>query len=333
MRFDVFVDFLEQNDIDFRQGSQRILLRECFECGYDKFKTSFRPPDDDEDVKALWGKCFKCGASFSSYRYLIDLGLSSSSVKKLHNFDEVRTPEVAANFGALLAEDDAAKSTKKAETYRPSSIELDGLFSIGSWLEHPAAKYAIQRGIPQDLFKHVMIDPVTNSVVFLCWEGDKVVGWQKRFVRPPRPNFKTQNPPADVFKKSMHVIEYPNDGPVAVVEGPFTGISGWHFGYHSIVTFGSSLSGEQLKKIEEIARRTGKPVYVAFDLDPAGFRGYFKIKNYMERRGIEVKRLRPEAGNDLNDSWAEGKGAEVIENDPYDSTVPVLDIFSEIYSG
>lgn len=332
MNLEELKSFLDQEDVAYKDVGNRILLAECFECGYTKYKTSFRNPE--KEGKVLWGKCFRCESSFSSYSYLLEMGFSKEAVKKLHNFKAATTSDRSEDFMSLLDEEERRReATNPKETYVPKGVSIADFFPIGSWADHPASKYAVKRGVPEDLYRHVMMDPISNSVVFLCWEKDRIVGWQKRFVRPPRPNFKTQNPPADQFKKSMHVIEYENDGPVVVCEGPFTGIAAWRLGYHAIVTFGSAVSKTQLERIHEVVKRTGKPLYVSFDLDAAGFKGFFKIKNYFERRDIEAKRIQPEEGNDLNDSWQAGKAAKVIEDDPYDSTVPVLDIFGDIYRG
>lgn len=336
MRFEDFQKFLDEHEVSYKDVGNRILLQECFECGYTKYKTSFRP--SEKESRVLWGRCFKCDASFSSYRYLVDLGFDPKVVRALHNFDTFQSTDDGrgdtAEFLAVLQLDEEKHETAASkQEYRPAGVSVEGMFSLDGWPEHPAAQYAKSRGVPSGLNRHIRIDPVANAVVFLCWEGDKIVGWQKRFVNPPRPNFKTQNPPADQFKKSMHVMEYPNAGPIAVCEGGFSGVSAWCFGYHAIVTFGSAISKAQLEKIEAIAVHTGKPIYVSFDLDPAGFKGFFKIKNYFERRGVPVQRLEPEVGNDLNDSWQAGRRGRVVEDDPYDSSVPVLDVFSDIYRG
>lgn len=330
MKVDKLISFLEDNDVEYKDAGERIYLQHCYECGNGKWKVSFQ--DTNKEFKVIYGRCFRCGAEFSTFRYLLDVGFSIEAVKGLHNFEHLSKEKAEAEFIDLLEMDDKLRevSSEKVE-YAPKGMAIPELFRISSWPKHPASLYAIKRGVPPELFDDIMIDPKTNSVAFLCRQNGSILGWQKRFVSPPTPNFKTMNPPADQFKKSMHVIEYPNSGPIAICEGPFTGVAAWHFGYHAIVTFGSAVSKAQIKRISEIVKETRKEVFVSFDLDPAGFRGFFKIKNYFTRREVEVKRLRPETGNDLNDSWKEGKRAMVVENDPYDSTVPVLEIFSEFY--
>lgn len=330
MDLDILKDFMDTHGVDFKEAGERIYLKECFECGNSKWKVSFRDPSN-EKYKSLWGICFRCSATFSTYSYLIDLGFDRKSVKDAHGFGSVMQESGDVDFTSLLIQEDAVKEKAAKAPYRPGRIDISGYFSIDSWPKHPASIYARARGVQEGLDRHILTDPETNSVVFLCIEDNVVVGWQKRFVNPFPSNFKTLNPPADIFKKSQHVIEYPNHGPIVVCEGPFTGVAAWNFGYHALVTFGSGVSMEQIQKIGTVAERTGKPIYVSFDLDAAGYRGFFKIKNYFNRRDVEVLRLVPETGNDLNDSWQAGTGASLVHDDGWDSTVPILDVFGDIY--
>jgi len=323
-------DFLEQEDVEYKDAGERIYLKECFECGNGKWKVSFKEPRNDRH-RAIWGICFRCSATFSSYRYLVDLGFSRENIKELHGFDVATPTEELIQFAEVIVEGNADKNIDTSDPRPAQVIDTSRFISIKSWPNHPASLYAKRRGVPEALYPHVMIDPDVNAVVFLCIEDGKPIGWQKRFVNPYPESFKTLNPPADVFKKSQHIIEYPNSGSIVVCEGPFTGVAAWNYGYHAIVTFGSGISLEQIAKIEEIATTTKKSIYVSFDLDAAGFKGFFKIKNYFNRRGVDVLRLYPNSGNDLNDAWMSESGVTVDVEESWDSSVPVLDIFSEVY--
>jgi DNA primase len=131
------------------------------------------------------------------------------------------------------------------------------------------------------------------------------------------------------FKKTQHILEFPGAGDIMVCEGPFTGLSAWHFGFHAVVTFGSGVSEQQLALIAALARKTGKRVGVAFDEDKAGRKGYRTVKLGMYHEKIPTFRIRPETGNDLNDSWKAGKGIRRIADSKEDITIPELELPEE----
>jgi hypothetical protein len=185
------------------------------------------------------------------------------------------------------------------------------------------AKYAISRGVPPALYDKVLVDYKGGSIVFPVMEGNRCVGYQKRLLMPGDPKRKAHTPPG--FEKGKHILEYPNSGDIAVVEGPFTAISAYCFGFHAVCTFGAGVSQQQLEKIEELATTSGKSVAVGYDLDDAGLKGLYKIVNYLSNRGVPTVRIIPTVGNDLNDSFMSGNGYRIEQlGEEIDTSIPML---------
>jgi hypothetical protein len=193
---------------------------------------------------------------------------------------------------------------------------------VGQFPEHPAAKYAIKRGWTPDQTQNILLDYMGSSVVFVVRDGGRVVGFQKRFLNPRDPSLKTLS--SRGFQKRKYVLEYPNKGDICVCEGPFTALAAWHYGYHGICTFGSNVGEEQIEKIAKLAQEGRRKVAVAFDLDDSGYKGYRRVSLSLLWRDIETYRVRPERGNDLNDSWMAGSGIVRLPEDNEDVSIPGL---------
>jgi len=309
-----FIAFLDKAGIRYKEKSKAISLQDCPSCGSETFKVDLYK-DEEKDWNKLYGKCHKCQEEFDSYGYLIDIGQDRVAVKALHNFAG-KAPE---NFDTLDILGEVAREKAEPPKFTPTIHSVDHLTSIGVWGKHPASKYATSRGVTPELFDDIMIDHRVNAVAFLCREKGDVVGYQYRLVKPEDPSAKSWNPPS--FKKNHHVLHWKNSGPIAICEGPFTAVAAYNFGFEAICTFGAAVSIRQMDLIYNIIKESNKETYVAFDKDAAGVSGYFALKRSL--KGINVERILPEVGNDLNDSWDKGKGW-VKDDSNLDFTIPVL---------
>ena len=75
-----------------------------------------------------------------------------------------------------------------------------------------------------------------------------------------------------------------------------------------------------------------KKVAIAFDLDQAGRKGYMNIRNYMFHNDIRSYRVKPEYGNDLNDSWVAGMGLTVLGENESDAVLDRLNLPFPIFN-
>lgn len=324
-----FFDFLDDNGIAHKEQGRSIVLQSCPSCNSNNWKVALIRHRDSER-KRFYGKCYRNDCRWNSYDYLIAMGIDKDEVRELHGYGATKA-DPDDELLDFLADLMPPERIPKPE-YKPQKVSTEKFFHIEDWPDHPAAKYAISRGYVSKLHDQIMIDPETNSVVFLCKENNIVCGWQKRFVVPFNPKMKTLNPSSDIWQKSKHVVEYAGPGDLCIVEGPSTCMSAQAFGFHGVCTFGSAISQRQLELVLQISIRTGKNIAVAFDTDFAGVCGYYRIKNYMARRNIDVYRIKPEIGNDLNDSWKAGKKYLIVEDQDDNSLMPPLaGIFEELY--
>lgn len=321
MKPDDFTAFLDQNDIEYTLNEQSIILAESPCCGGHRKIYLYR---EDVQDKPLFGKCMKCDTTWSSRSYLTELGFEHGAVDALHGTTDFRTAELGVQTVMAF---DLLKNTPPVKLKPQEKIfDITQYYKVTDMPDSSPAKYAKLRGWTEAQADDILIDIFAQAVVFVCREDGKVVGTQSRFLRPPFPHMKVKS--AAGFKKTQHILEFPNDGDILICEGPFTALSAWHYGYHGICTFGSGVSERQIQRIADLADRTGKKVGVAFDLDKAGKKGYRVIRMGMYWRKIPTFRVRPEVGNDLNDSWKAGKGVVLIPEDG-DVMIPDLDIPEE----
>jgi len=326
MLVDDFVNFLDHNDIGYTTNDQSIIFSEAPCCGGINKIYLFK--NDSDPGQPFFGKCMKCDQPWNSFTYLSELGHELKELDILHGSTDLKDMELGV---ATSMEFDLLKSgPKKAEEI--VDFDLGFFVPLAEKPNHPASKYAISRGWTTQQSDSILVDLFTNSVVFVVrdLENGKVMGYQRRFLVPPRPEMKVKS--AKGFKKTQHIMEFPGSGDILVCEGPFTALSAWHYGYHAVCTFGAGVSERQIALIIALARKTGKKVGVAFDLDKAGRKGYRVVRLGMYWEKIPTYQVRPETGNDLNDSWKAKKGLVILPSMKDDITVPELELPEEGFS-
>jgi hypothetical protein len=305
---DKILDICARNGLEVQFISSRFRFHECPFCGDIKWKVWLYENTHDDSVA---GKCFKCDKKFSLYQLLEKIGLPQTELNEIcskrktdadNDFDFTLTPllDVAeAKIGILHGE------WQRMPSWRYWDIE-DKQY-------HPASLYATSRGIQPALYPEIKIDIQNNAVVFLVRDEHRnVVGFQSRYVEPKTDN-KTYT--AFGFKTGDSLLRYFNKtGDIFICEGPFNAVVAHNWGHTGLCTFGSKISDYQLKEIRNIAEKLNKRICCAFDEDDAGYHAYLQVKDVLAGYGREVLRVRPEFGNDLNDSWKNGTKYEVIED-------------------
>ena len=322
MQITDFTNFLDDHGIYYKSAQNSIVLRTCPHCNSSKDKV-WLFKDRKEDSGPFFGRCMKCEAKINSYSYLIDMGIDRSAVSTLHGrmqSDGLRLQVAPLDwFNAKAPE---AKADFENGPIIP--VDISAFVAVDTIPDHPASLYAIKRGWTPAQRSDILIDYFSSAVVFVARYEGQVVGFQRRYLNPIDPSRKTMSSLG--FQKRRFVIEYPNDGDICVCEGPFSALSACHFGYHAICTFGSNVGEQQLQRIASLAEQTGKGVAVAFDIDSAGRKGYRNIRYVMKSKEIFSYRIKPELGNDLNDSFMAGKGAVVIPVEYEDISIPMLSL-------
>jgi hypothetical protein len=313
--------YLTANGFGFKDNGKSVILQNCPSCGNAAWKIWFSQ-DMPESGDRLLGKCFYCDHGWSTISYLLTMEMDKKEIFDLHEINKIANENEELSLGKL-----GDLGVVKVEKKEASIFTLDDFVPMADCLQSYHSKYAISRGVPPELYKYIYIDFKGGGIVFPVIEDGKVMGYQKRLLKPADPSRKAHTPFG--FEKANYILEYPNVGDIAVCEGPFTAISAYVFGFYGVCTFGAGITGPQLDKIAKIAINTGKKVAIGYDLDKSGLTGLYRAKNVLERKGIEVYRIIPDipykAGNDLNDAWKAGKTyrVETIE-ESLDTSVPLL---------
>jgi hypothetical protein len=287
----------------------------------------------EDASQPFFGRCYagQCQTNYSSIKYLLAAGMDYIDVAAVHGRDpDSSLRGLTVNVDELLEMAKDGKSEVELVPV-PEDPALAKFFRINDWIDHPAAVYAIKRGVPRELYDRVLIDPEQNAVVFVVKKDDVVVGYQRRFVNPVAPHLKTKSSLG--FKKTQHLLHFPKENAkIVVCEGPFTAIAAWQYGYYAVCTFGSGVSAEQVRQIAELSEKIKQPVGVAFDLDAAGKKGFDAIRSGMfwMDRGIfkvEVDAQNLPAGFDLGDAFEKGMKVKETESSWSGPAIPDITRF------
>jgi hypothetical protein len=294
------LDLCQRSGLEVSLASHRFRFKSCPNCGTEKWKLWLYE-------KTLAGSCFRCHTAFNLFSLFKAHGLPVAEVAKLADVP-IFDSEVQSQF--TLAEE------PQKESERPKTPDLglprNRYFRIDEWPSHPASKYALSRGVPEDLFDSILIDTQSNSVCFLVFKDGNLAGYQLRYVNPVQEKTFT----APDFQTRDHVLEYrqPNgEGELFVCEGPFNAATAYHWGHTGLCTFGSNISPYHVDYLCNLAKEMNKPLCCAFDMDAPGWHAYLQLKETASMRGVKVRKVEPEAGNDLNDSWKAGKKYKFVE--------------------
>jgi len=340
MKLDSFKEALDELGIGYRESGASLAVEFCPSCGRSSFKVLFRVMGVDENDRHFMGSCKRgeCGQGYSSASYLHKAGMNQVTIRRYHGQDPnahlsglVPKPKIDPFLDTHL--DSKVVIKPSTDTITAIDLDLSGFHPISSWKDHPAAQYAVGRGYCEEFKDIIQIDNRCNAVVFLVNEGQKTVGYQRRFLRPPTPHMKTQT--SSGFARSKQVLKFPKEGAdIVICEGPFTALSAWHYGYYGICTFGGSVSKDQMAIVLQLVTETGVKIGLSCENDAAGKKaiGQFLCHLYWANRkrredgleDIKYFKLIPEVGSDLNDAWQAGKGCVRVDDDDDDWAGPGL---------
>lgn len=298
MSASIFETALEHFGVDFKSNRRSIILRHCPNCGKSKNSVwMFRP---DENSGRTGGQCWKCGFRFSSYSYLIAMGMEAKEILKKLGISR-HSPDL--NPESWKIHDFETENEVLQEAFAPTQVDVPMHFiKAGSYLEHAAAKYAISRGAVWPLCNQIYVDPLTNAVAFQIHCSEVRVGFQRRYVKPTG-HLKTITD-SNVPRAKSFITFGADTDPICVVEGPFDAIAAVWFGFQGIATMGASISRSQGQELAMLAieRNPDRPaVFIGFDADSAGEKGARELAKLLDAYGVSVLRVRPEHScNDLN---------------------------------
>jgi hypothetical protein len=300
---------LDRLGTSYTESGSSLKIQDCPACGSSNYKVHMRIDDEECNQREgmLFGRCYagKCQENFSSIKYLTMSGIERAAAMRLHGKDP---------YDFSWADNNIDNVEVAAEIRKPKLkeiVDISKFVQYASWPKHPASVYAVSRGAVPEMARIIQIDPIINAVVFVVYdsEGDPI-GYQKRFLKPLDPKFKTQT--SSGFSKSSNILVFPKAGAKLVVcEGPFTALAAYRYGYTGICTFGAGVSSIQLDQILEIAKKSGTDIGLCFDLDDAGRKGFEIIRSYLHSKGRSIFRVKINGsglahGFDLNDAWKSG---------------------------
>lgn len=328
MNLDLFKEALDELGIGYRESGVSLAVESCPECGGSAYKVLFRVHGIDEDDKQFMGRCQRgsCRKGFSSGSYLYKSGLSQARIRQVHGIDpDSNLRRMAPGASTSTLTEQMVSATPISQVDAPDQLDLSTFYPVWSIPDHPAAEYAVKRGYVREFDDIIKVDHQANAVVFLVNNGNKTIGYQLRYLRPIHKNMKAKTSAG--FSKSSKVLEFPRAGAdILVCEGPFTALSAWHYGYYGVCTFGSSISQSQVNQIYELSKKTGTKIGFALENDDAGRKAYLSLRSALSQKGIDVFKVLPEVGNDLNDSWQAGKGCvRITEDELADPAIPYID--------
>ena len=284
------IEFCQSKGVDVLQAAQRIKFKTCPACGNENWKVWFF-----EDT--MRGSCFRCHYKYSIFLYLIQCGFTRYELKDVFNYGSS-----VSDLSELLLIDDKAQEENVVEEINEITLDTSRFIRIEDRPNHMASQYAIKRGVRKSLRDQILIDTYSNSVAFLCHKNNILTGYQLRYVVPKDPKVKTYTMKG--FKTGQNIIHYQRkNADICICEGPFNAVTSYNWGFNSFACFGSNISNYHIQQIINEALVNKSKVYCAFDKDEAGKRAFLQTKFLCDIYNIEVIKMEPEIGNDLNESW------------------------------
>lgn len=251
--------FLQNHGVSY-QDTANSLIVQCPRCYkdklyFDKNKSNFI--------------CFHCadeGIKGPSPYYALSL-LTNLSISDIKSEFEVLEPKKLPQASAI---------SKVTSVYIPNR-----LLPIHSPEAQEGANYLYSRGVDLETASkynlHYDPRPDCKGVVFLCKEGSRYVGYQRRSVDPLCPK-ERQKYTMSGFEKSKHFLfqEYIKGDSVILAEGPISAIKFAKTGIPFVASMGKAISKAQVDKLVALGI---KNVYIALDKDAYKEINSF-IKNY-----------------------------------------------------
>lgn len=181
---------------------------------------------------------------------------------------------------------------------KPKNIDTGALSASGARFAPDMLKYA-----PRDKRTGLPIDDAYQGpcIIFPHYVGDRLVGWQNRWLETDRPKWVAKYTNTPDFPKRFTLFRprrAPSHLPVVVVESVPTSLFVSGLDWPSVGTFGATVTPEQMK----LLRRFQQGVIIAPDNDKPGVEGLVKMADYLDGF-IPVSYVEPDGGpgDDLMD--------------------------------
>lgn len=229
--------------------------------------------------------CFVCGGG-----NLLDLAMA---VRKI---EEQEAEEWLIQFAVATAQTDTSFLSEIEEILRVEQREKpimpyynehvlerwDNLPRIEAWLRGRGISVEVAQkarvGFQGDAMRLAPIrqgkpreEPYTGPCVYFphYW-GERLVGWQQRWLQDGRPKWIPKYTNTSGFPRTETLYNYENiylaEQPIIVCESVPTVLFLWSLGYAAVATFGSNVSDEQMRHL----RRFQQGVILAPDNDQPG---------------------------------------------------------------
>lgn len=299
-----FIDFLASIGIEAGVSGKSIKVRDCPACGATEGSVIFainRKPNTP-----FLGKCLRannCGQGFSSVSYLKMLEIPWSEISDLHGIDGIRGLERAIEPKDITEINGINDTVMTMDDLPPLDTKM--YIPLEAIPNYPLAEYAFSRGYCSELSDDIMLNFEEQAIVFLVRNSKGVpVGYQWRYPKTRKVKAKTMSG----MDKTYAIMQIPKAGADYILcEGPFTGVSGYRYGYSALCTMGS-VSKWQLEWVKARLEAEGRRrLYVATDNDEAGEKYLRAVLSYFQwEEGWSIYSVRYANGPtkaDLNDCW------------------------------
>lgn len=272
-------EFLTKSGLPF-QENERSIITSCPQCGKDNKLYLFREKG--------YGKCFKCGTSFSAAALVV--ALTGCTYPDAFKILEVGEPVHAGE--RLFFNEGVQQEKKKVEVQH---INLPGdFFSYHRKLAKPGVDYLLERGCWLHTIGYYNIHycPYMKRVIFPLWSGGGYVGWQGRDISGEA---ELRYLTSKGFSKGKFLMGYENIktdrvSHVILTEGPVDCMRVAIL-RNAVCSMGKLVSHDQLELLRQ--RKDIDTIYLA--LDPDAFEVFDFIASEL-KPDKKVYLMQPPAG-------------------------------------
>lgn len=262
-------------------GDYELRLRDCPQCGDDRFKLYVNTE------KKLW-ICYVCdwGRGLGDVIQLMSAvsGKRATEIRLelLRTVKPATRGELATKLNDIFNDTDGVVPTSPLENL--TEVELPGVDSFAGLTTQRVYTYAVHRGLTPELVSHLRLraagalyihkrtgKPVKVSgpfLVFPVWCSNTPVSWQGRRISKEEPKYVSASNVKDWLWPLTDLFFSRYQGKrIILVEGVFDAIGLLMMGHAALCTFGKSISDNQAALLQEL-----QPDEVTFGWDMDAYR-------------------------------------------------------------
>ena len=247
-------------------GDHELRIRECPNCGKDKFKFFVNTE------KRLFN-CYHCAWGYGIYDICVAMaGVSGRHINdiKLELANSVvpvlPDEEYAAHIAKLFDQKFVEEPLEIEPTFIPGNVKFGGLSG------KRVRDYGLSRGITEEMFSAFKLRFSVRLrnfrgyfLVFPIYFKGMAVGWQGRRITNSEPRYVSTDHIANwLWPIDQHLDSIERTKAVILVEGVFDAIALWKLGVPGLCTFGKKITRNQVKLLKKLGVRT---LYLAWDPD------------------------------------------------------------------